>query len=139
MSSVGVIIWDCEGRVVVARSKVLNGMFEVETTEAFAVKEGILLARERGLNHVVIELDSLSVVQAINSNSIMGELGSIFQGIIGFLRVFGSWKLKHLKWDFNRATHELAQLAKAAGVTQSWEGVDPPLLQSLLIIDRAKC
>ena len=40
----------------------LNGMFEVETTEAFAVKEGILLARERGLNHVVIELDSLSVV-----------------------------------------------------------------------------
>ena len=95
----------------------LNGMFEVETTEAFAVKEGILLARERGLNHVVIELDSLSVVQAINSNSIMGESGSIFQGIIGFLRVFGSWKLKHLKWDFNRATHELAQLAKAAGVT----------------------
>ena len=62
MSSVGVIIWDGEGRVVVARSKVLNGMFEVETTEAFAVKEGILLARERGLNHVVIELDSLSVV-----------------------------------------------------------------------------
>ena len=62
MSSVGVIIWDGEGRVVVARSKVLNGMFEVETAEAFAVKEGILLARERGLNHVVIELDSLSVV-----------------------------------------------------------------------------
>ena len=69
----------------------------------------------------------------------MGELGSIFQGIIGFLRVFGSWNLKHLKRDFNRATHELAQLAKAAGVTQSWEGVDPLLLQSLLIIDRTKC
>ena len=62
MSSTGVIIRDCEGRVVVARSKVLNGMFEAETTETFAVEEGILLARERGLNHVVIESDSLSVV-----------------------------------------------------------------------------
>ena len=71
----GVIIRDCKGRVVVVRSKVLNGMYEAETTEAFAVEEGILLARERGLNQVVIESDSLSVVQAINTNSNMGELG----------------------------------------------------------------
>ena len=90
MSSVGVIIRDCEGRVVVARSKVLNGMYEAETIETFAVEEGILLAYERGLNQVVIESDSLSVVQAINTNSIMEELGSIIQGIIGFLRAFGS-------------------------------------------------
>ena len=68
----------------------LNGMYEAETTEAFAVEEGILLACERGLNQVVIELDSLLVVQAINTNSNMGELGSIIQGIIGFLRTFGS-------------------------------------------------
>ena len=119
MSSVGVIIRDCEGRVVVARSKVLNAMYEAETIEAFAVEEGILLAYERGLNQVVIESDSLSVVQAINTNSIMEELGSIIQGIIGFLRAFGSWNLKHLKREFNRATHELAQLAKVTGVTQS--------------------
>ena len=75
LSSVGVIIRDCKGRVVVVRSKVLNGMYEAETTEAFAVEEGILLARERGLNQVVIESDSLSVVQALNTNSNMGELG----------------------------------------------------------------
>ena len=68
----------------------LNGMYEAETIEAFVVEEGILLARERGLNQVVIELDSLLVVQAINTNSNMGELGSIIQGIIGFLRTFGS-------------------------------------------------
>ena len=50
----GVIIRDCKGRVVVVRSKVLNGMYEAETIEAFAVEEGILLARERGLNQVEI-------------------------------------------------------------------------------------
>ena len=86
----------------------MNGMYEAETIEAFAVEEGILLARERGLNQVVIELDSLLVVQAINTNSNMGELGSIIQGIIGFLRTFGSWNSKHLKREFNRAAHELA-------------------------------
>ena len=83
----GVIIRDCEGRVVVARSKVLNGMYEAETTEAFAVEEGILLARERGLNQVIIESDSISEVQAVNTNSNMGELGSIIQGITDFLRL----------------------------------------------------
>ena len=40
----------------------MNEMYEAETTEAFAVEEGILLACERGLNQVVIELDSLLVV-----------------------------------------------------------------------------
>ena len=54
----GVIIRDCKGRVVVVRSKV----YEAKTTEAFAMEEGILLAREIGLNQVVIESDSLSIV-----------------------------------------------------------------------------
>ena len=68
----------------------LNGTYEAETTKAFAIEEGILLAHERGLNQVVIKSNSLSVVQAINTNSNMGELGSIIQGIIGLLRAIRS-------------------------------------------------
>ncbi|KAF3945881.1 hypothetical protein CMV_027789 [Castanea mollissima] len=103
--------------VVLARSKAMNGMYEAKTTEAIAVKEGILLARERGINHVIIESDSLLVVQVVNTNLNMGELGASIQGIIGLLRAFGSWNLKHMKREYNRATHELAQIAKAAEAT----------------------
>ena len=83
--------------------------------------------------------DSLSEVHAVNTSSNIGELGSIMQGITGLLRAFGSWKMKHLKREYNRVAHELAQIAKAAGATQTWEGIDPPMLQRLLLIDRAKC
>ena len=83
LSSVGVVIRDCKGMVVVGKEQ----GDEAETTEAIAVEEGILLARERGLNQVIIESDSISEVQAVNTNSNMGELGSIIQGITSFLRL----------------------------------------------------
>ena len=47
--------------------------------------------------------------------------------------------MRHLKREYNRVAHELAQIAKVAGATQTWEGIDPPMLQRLLLIDRAKC
>ena len=72
------------------RRKVMNGLYEVETTKAIAVKEGVLLAYERELNPVIIESNSLSVVHPVNTSSNIGELGSIIQGIIGSLRAFGS-------------------------------------------------
>lgn len=86
----GVVIRDCRGMVEVAESKVMNGTYAAETVEAFAVEEGILPACQRGLNQVIIESDSLSIVQAVNTNSNMGELGAIVQGITGLLRNFGS-------------------------------------------------
>ena len=131
LSSVGAVIRDCRGMVVAARSKVMNGMYEAETTEAIAVEEGVLLASERELNQVIIESDSLSVVHAVNTSSNIGELGSIIQGITGLLRAFGSWKMKHLKREYNKVAHELAQIAKAMSGSMTSPGVQmkPDLIQ----------
>lgn len=49
-SDVGVVIRDCRGSVLVARSKVMAGSYEVEIIKALAVEESVLLARERGLH-----------------------------------------------------------------------------------------
>ena len=46
LSYAGVVIRDCRGLVVAACSKVLNGAFVVEVTEALAVEEGVRLAKE---------------------------------------------------------------------------------------------
>jgi len=50
MSSTGVVIQDSKGMDIAARSKVLNGSYDAEVTEALAVEEGILLAKEMELH-----------------------------------------------------------------------------------------
>ena len=35
--------------------------------------------------------------------------------------------------------YELAQLAKSSAESQLWDGVEPAILQHLLLADRAKC
>ena len=45
----------------------------------------------------------------------------------------------HLKRDYNRAAHELAQLVKTSGSSQHWKGIEPPIIYHVLLLDRAKC
>ena len=77
LSCAGVVIRDCRGLVVAACSKVLNGAFAAEVSEALAVEEGVRLAKELDLSQVIIESDSVVVVEAIGSGSCNGELGSL--------------------------------------------------------------
>ena len=74
---VGVVIRDYRGSVLVAKSKVMAGSYEVEINEVFAVEEGVLLALERGLHQIILETDSLAVVQAISTQSSHGEAGTV--------------------------------------------------------------
>ena len=69
-SSVGVVIRDCRGMAVAAVSKVLNGNYGAAVTEAFAVEEGIRLAREMELQRIIVESDSCVVVDAFNESKI---------------------------------------------------------------------
>lgn len=77
------------------------------------------------------------MVQAINMRSSHGESGTVIQGVLVLLEFFSSWKVQHLKRDYNSVAHELAQIAKGFVESQTWEGVEPPMLQHLLLANRA--
>ena len=62
----------------------------------------------------------------------------VIQGSLELVRSFRSWKVRYLKREDNRAAHELAQFAKAAGSSQQWTRVEPPMLWQVLLLDRAK-
>ena len=139
LSCAGVVIRDCKGLVIAASNKVLSEAFAAEVTEALAVEEGVHLAKELELPQVIIESDSIVVVEAISSGNCNGVLGSFVQGSLELLRSFKSWKVKHLKRVYNIAAHDLAQAAKASGISQLWRGSEPPIIQRVLLVDRAKC
>ena len=138
-SSVVVVICECRGIMVAARGVLLNASYDVETTEALAIEVGILLATELKLPQVLIELDSLIAVQVVNSGSCHGIMGPVIHGVLNLLNQFKSWKVLHLKRDYNKVAHELAQYARKAGMSQTWFGSEPPWLHNLLLYDRSKC
>ena len=61
-SSIGVVIRDSKGEVVAALCRILPGCFSVDEIEALAIEARIMLARELDLHHVIVESDSLLVV-----------------------------------------------------------------------------
>ena len=134
-SSIGVVIRDSKGEAVAALCRVLPGCFLMDEIEALTVKAGILLARELDLHQVIVESDSLSIVQRILAKDFSGGLGHIVHGILGFLKEFSSWQVWHLKRDFNRVTHELAHFANCNDINQVWRGVSPPVMRNLVHLD----
>ena len=117
-SGVGVVIKDCRGMVVAASAELLSATYGVEDTEALAAEEGMLLASQMMLTKIILESDSLLVVQATSYNSLHGDLSPIIQGILDLLSSVDNWKVKYMKRDYNRVAHELAKLARDSRTTQ---------------------
>ena len=135
LTSIGVIIKDCNGHVVAALSKYLHlpGRFAADQVEALAMEQGILLAQELQLSRVILESDALAVVQALNDNSTGSELGHILQGIQLVRESFEFCSFKHVNRDFNAVAHELAQLARNEESSCLWYGVPPTPAVSVLV------
>ncbi|XP_030959150.1 uncharacterized protein LOC115981107 [Quercus lobata] len=106
-SSVGVVIRDAAGNVHAACCKYLQGQYLVEEVEVLAMECAVT-----------------SVIAAETS----GCLGHVFQGIRSLLSSFSSWKIKHMKKEYNRAAHELAQYARQKEESHVWKGVCPPMV-----------
>ena len=128
-SSISVILRDCRDKVVAALCRVLPGCFIVDDTEVLAIEAGILLAKELDLHQIVIESDSLSIVQSILPKDFSGGFDHIVNGILSFLDEFSSWQVRFLKRDFNKVAHELARYARCNNVCQVWRGVSPPVVE----------
>ena len=134
-SSIGVVIRNCKGEAVVALSKMLPGQYTSLEIEFIALQEGVLLARELKLSQVIIESDSLIAIQSLQALNTEGGLGHLCQGIINLMDSFRCWIFKHLKRDYNKVTHDLAQNARHNGNSQVWKGVSPPMVQDLINLE----
>ena len=64
------------------------------------------------------------------------SIGHLFQGILALLSSFTSWKVNHVKWDYNRVAHEVVHLARRCEDSQVWIGVLPVVVQEIV---QSKC
>ena len=131
-SSVGVIIRDVADDIIAACCKYLQGRYLVEEVEGLAMECGLLLAKEQMIPQIILESDALTAVSSVVAVDIDGCFGHIYQGIHSLLASFSSWDIKHVRRDYNKAAHVLAQYARQRELSQVWIGVCPPLLSKVI-------
>ncbi|KAE8707155.1 hypothetical protein F3Y22_tig00110387pilonHSYRG00987 [Hibiscus syriacus] len=113
---VGIVARDSHRMVIGGLTKKIDHPFSVESTEAVAFTEGILLASENGWNNVIIEGDAISIVYRL-SNQVTKNLQDI--STIGLLLNEARQILANLHFvkvhyvcrEANRVAHSLAQWA----------------------------
>ena len=96
------------------------------------MERGVLLAKDLKLPHIILESDALNVVSNITAANSSGCLGHVYHGILGLLSSFSSWNVKHVKRDYNKAAHILAQYARRKEESYVWEGVCPPVVAQVI-------
>ena len=97
-AGVGVIVRDELGRVEVVMCKNLNAPLGAIETESKAIEARLLFAQDIGIWDIVVESDSLIMVQALNGTSVPpSAVSAVVQGILDLSSSFRRVEFSHIK------------------------------------------
>ena len=118
---VGVVIRNESGKVVAAmteRTPLPNLVVEVE---AMACRRAVKFAYEVGIQEVIFEGDSLTVIPALNNGAASeAPYGNLIDDIIILASHLSKVEFCHVKRSCNRVADALAKRAKTRYVIQAW-------------------
>ena len=119
-----------------AMSKKISRTMGAIEVEPKAMEAGILFAWDLGLKNIVVEGDSLAVVQAIKGSVIPAiSIQKVIQGISWWLKKFDNWKISHARRSSNTAAHSMAKEAKSVLESVIWVEDSPPFISDQLMSD----
>nr|XP_023914149.1 uncharacterized protein LOC112025707 [Quercus suber] len=135
---VGVVVRNEDGCLMGAMSKKIPFPLGPLEAEARAAEEGIALARDLGLNDVIIEGDTKTVMSTLANSDLLHTPSSILKVMEGAkfrLQAFKSWQTRHVHRSCNVAAHMLAK--HACNVTDSliWVEDTPPMISAQICMD----
>ena len=103
--------------------RILNGILDPLEVETLTCKEVLGWLKEHNLSNVIIELDYLNMVLAINSS-----IPYFFS--VGI--VFSNSSLVYVKRSTNHTTHVLTKASVSISDQMKWRDFPPPFLRDLL-------
>ncbi|KAG6693248.1 hypothetical protein I3842_10G159900, partial [Carya illinoinensis] len=120
-AGVGVILRDHNGDVVVAASKVEREVSSAVFIEAIALLRGLQLCVQWGVPKIILESDSLILVNCLNEDSeCLTEFDFILQDIRRLMHGFEETRLEHVHRLGNGAAHQLARYAREVEDIVMW-------------------
>jgi hypothetical protein len=118
---IGIIVRDSTGKLVATASQSLSALPDLVVSEAIVALRAVEFSRNRGLEKIILEDDSLQVVNVVYTT---GTHWSTYEQIVadiqGVLRTLQSWKVCHAKRGANLAAHRLAKEGLNHDTYQIW-------------------
>ncbi|XP_075665698.1 uncharacterized protein LOC142635428 [Castanea sativa] len=133
---IGVVIRNEKGQIMGALCRRLEVPLGALEVEAMAVEEGVHFARDLCLNQIVVESDSLGVVNSLcNPGMSQSSIRKVVEGTRLDLRCFEAWEVVHTRRGCNTAAHILARNAKFVNNSVIWVEDIPPMIVDQVIND----
>ncbi|XP_062152086.1 uncharacterized protein LOC133860513 [Alnus glutinosa] len=108
---IGFIVRDSNGLPYAAGSFSLKTLLDPIVAEALAALRALEFCRSRGYSNIMLEGDSLEVVNSINDSGLnWSRIGPIVSDIKEVLRSFQVWQIGHTKRGGNVVAHKLAKI-----------------------------
>ena len=135
-AGIGVLIRDEQGRVEAALSKKVDAPLGAVEVEAKALEAGCLFARDVGLQDVVLEGDSINLINALCGTSPPpASVEPIIMDVLDLCREFRNIAFSHVRRKANVPAHLLAKHASNVADYISWIEEDPYCIEQALIQD----
>jgi ribonuclease HI len=126
------VLRDSSGEFKLAGTNIVNTPFSVLEGEAMALVEAMKEVIQRGLQYVVFESDSKTVVDAISSHqSGVSEFSLLISYIQSLLTMHNYFEVKYVRRQANKVAHHLARAAFSMSRRRIFDSI-PPCIDSYL-------
>ncbi|XP_059438570.1 uncharacterized protein LOC132171299 [Corylus avellana] len=113
---VGILARDHEGRIIVAMCAMKPDLTDPAVAEAAGAWLAVELSHQSGFSHVVLEGDSLEIVQWLRKDGVCrSRCGLLINETKLLLQDIQRWEVHHVKRKGNAEAHKLARLALSIG------------------------
>jgi ribonuclease HI len=132
----GAVIRDYQGQFVAASTKYIPHVSSASMAEAFAMKEGLLLANRLGCSSIIAESDSIVTIDACKGGETWWtDSAAIFADCMDHVASIGNVSFIHCPRDANKIAHELARKCFIDKNSCNWDDEPPSFFLGTLIHD----
>ena len=105
--------------------------------ELWALRDGLLIAKEMGINNLIIELNALSVVLLMNNNTVNLLMEPLLTDCRNLVREIPNKQIVHIYREANQCADALAKLGASSLDSFVIFLHPPPVVENILVSDKA--
>jgi ribonuclease HI len=134
--AMGVVIRDSTGGCIAAMQNFLPHVVDAPMAEAYAFRDGLILAQQIGVQNFMVQTNCVQVVETMKNGGFSATSSvAIYDDCSILWSGFGKVCIEHCNREANQVAHELARVSFTSGSSCTWVDEPPRFIFSKLVND----